>query len=257
MRIATWNVNSLNARMERVDEWLALAAPDVVCLQETKMSDEQFPHDHFAQLGYQSAHSGEGRWNGVALLSRSPIDDVRTDFADDRDPDPEARLISGRIDGVSVTSVYVPNGRAVDDDHYHYKLDWLGRLRTHVQAIAAPTDDVVVAGDFNIAPEDRDVWDVAKTSGGTHVTEPERAALARLSEWGLEDVFRRHHDDDGLFSWWDYRGGAFHKREGMRIDLVMGSASIAQASTFALVDRNARKGTQPSDHAPVFIDVAR
>ena len=243
--------------MDRVDEWLALARPDVVCMQETKMSDEQFPHDHFAELGYQSAHSGEGRWNGVALLSLGELHDVRTDFVDGRDPDPEARLISATVDGVSITSVYVPNGRAVDDDHYHYKLDWLQRLRVHIDAIASPSDDVVVAGDFNIAPEDHDVWDVAKTSGGTHVTDAERARLAELTEWGLEDVFRRHHDADGLFSWWDYRGGAFHKREGMRIDLVLGSLSVAAASTFALIDRNARKGTQPSDHAPVFIDIER
>lgn len=257
MRIATWNVNSLNARLERVDEWLSIASPDVVCLQETKMSDEQFPHDHFTELGFHSIHSGEGRWNGVAILSRSEPADVHVDFADGAEPDPEARLITAVVEGVSVTSVYVPNGRAVDDDHYRYKLEWLARLERHVDELSDASGDVIVAGDFNIAPADRDVWDTSKTSGGTHVTPAERTALAALESWGLEDVFRRHHDEDGLFSWWDYRGGAFHKREGMRIDLIMASSSMAHASTFALVDRTARKGTQPSDHAPVFVDVTR
>lgn len=257
MRIATWNVNSLNARLERVDEWLAYASPDVVCLQETKMSDDQFPHGHFQQLGYESVHVGEGRWNGVAILSRHELTDVQTNFADGAEPDAEARLVTARAAGVSVTSVYVPNGRSLDDDHFQYKLRWLSRLVDHLDAVADPGDDVVVGGDFNIAPADIDVWDVAKTSGGTHVTQVERDALDRLAAWGLQDVFRQHHPESGLFSWWDYRGGSFHKREGMRIDLLMTSASLTAASTFCLIDRTARKGKQPSDHAPVLVDVKR
>lgn len=256
MRLATWNVNSLNARMDRVDEWLDYAAPDVLCMQETKMSDEQFPHDHFAQFGYESVHVGEGQWNGVAILSRVGIDEVHTNFAPGIEPDGEARLVSATCGGVKVTSVYVPNGRAVDDDHYVYKLGWLDRLADHVDSIASPDEMVVVAGDFNIAPQDIDVWDVAKTSGGTHVTDAERQRLTALGEWGLADVFRAHHSDAGLFSWWDYRGGAFHKREGMRIDLALCSRRVVDASTFVVIDRNARKGKQPSDHAPVLVDFA-
>ncbi|MCP4960571.1 MAG: exodeoxyribonuclease III [Actinomycetia bacterium] len=254
MRLATWNVNSLNARLERVDEWLGYASPDVLCLQETKMATENFPHAHFTELGYESVHVGQGQWNGVAILSRVGIDEVHENFAEGIEPDEEARLVSAVCAGVKVTSVYVPNGRAVDDDHYVYKLDWLDRLRRHVDTIASPSDDVVVAGDFNIAPADMDVWDVARTSGGTHVTAAERNRLDELAQWGLTDVFRAHHEDDGLYSWWDYRGGAFHKREGMRIDLTLATPSVVEASTFALIDRNARKGTQPSDHAPVLID---
>jgi len=257
VRLATWNVNSLNARQDRVDEWLGYCDVDVVCLQETKMANEQFPHDHFMDLGYHSVHAGEGRWNGVAILSREPLSDVHRSFADGLDADQEARIITATTGGVCVTSVYVPNGRAVDDDHYKYKLAWLGRLHNHIDALTTPSNDVLVAGDFNIAPADIDVWDTAKTSGGTHVTKPERDALARLYDWGLTDVFREHHQEPGLFSWWDYRGGAFHKREGMRIDLLLTSASLTEASTFSLVDRTARKGKLPSDHAPVFLDVTR
>ncbi|NOX28903.1 MAG: exodeoxyribonuclease III [Actinobacteria bacterium] len=257
MRLATWNVNSLKARQDRVDEWLGYCDVDVVCLQETKMANEQFPHDRFMDLGYHSVHVGEGRWNGVAILSREPLDDVHHSFADGLDPDQEARLITATTAGVCVTSVYVPNGRAVDDDHYKYKLAWLDRLHDHIDAVAAPSNDVLVAGDFNVAPADIDVWDTTKTSGGTHVTKPERDALARLYDWGLTDVFREHHQEPGLFSWWDYRGGAFHKREGMRIDLLLTSTSLTEASTFSLVDRTARKGKLPSDHAPVFLDVTR
>jgi exodeoxyribonuclease III len=256
VRLATWNVNSLKVRLPRVEEWLGDVRPDVVCLQETKMADEAFPHLAIAALGYEAVHFGEGRWNGVAILSRVGLADVVTNFSPGIEPDGQARIITATCAGVRVSSVYVPNGRALDDDHYLYKLDWLGRLVEHLRADADPSTDVVVAGDFNIAPDDRDVHDPAKLVGCTHVSEAERTALATVERWGLVDVFRRHHDDAGLFSWWDYRGGDFHQGRGMRIDLVLATERLAARSTWCTVDRNARKGEQPSDHAPVIVDFA-
>lgn len=255
MRVVTWNVNSLKARMPRVEAWLADVQPDVVCLQETKMADDAFPSLVFSSLGYDSAHVGEGRWNGVALLSRVGISDVIAGFADGERPDPEARLITATCGGVKVSSVYVPNGRAIDHDHYRYKLAWLGRLRAHLEATSSPDEQVIVAGDFNIAPTDADVWDIAALTLSTHVTEPERARLAELEAWGLTDLFRRVRPEPHLFSWWDYRGGDFHMGKGLRIDLLLGSAPVADRVRFALVDREARKGDQPSDHAPVIVDL--
>ncbi|MBK9178986.1 MAG: exodeoxyribonuclease III [Acidimicrobiales bacterium] len=264
MRIATWNVNSLKARLARVEEWLELARPDVLCMQETKLADAAFPALAFEALGYASAHHGEGRWNGVAILSRVGLDDVVAGFADAEAPDAEApdaeapdaeaRLLSATCGGVRVVSVYVPNGRSLDHEQYRYKLAWLGRLRRHLAATVDPSGDAVVCGDFNIAPDDRDVWDPGHFVGATHVSEAERAALGDLEAWGLVDVFRRHFDADGLFSWWDYRGGDFHQKRGMRIDLILATPSMASRSVFALIDRNARKGQQPSDHAPVIAD---
>ena len=256
MRIATWNVNSLNARAERVDEWLNYACPDILLLQETKMSDEQFPHSHYSSNGYESVHCGEGRWNGVAILSRVGIENPSAGFADGQDDDPEARIISATCGGINVSSVYVPNGRAVADDHYLYKLSWLARLRAHLEACCDPEGSVLVGGDYNICPDDRDVWDPTNSEPRTHVTAKERAALAELEEWGLVDVFRSFYDDEGLYSWWDYRDGAFHKKMGLRIDLLMASETLVERATFCLVDRTARKGTKPSDHAPVFVDIA-
>lgn len=250
----TWNVNSLKARLPRVEEWLVEAQPDVVCLQETKLADDAFPAMAFGALGYESAHFGEGRWNGVAILSRVGLEDVAANFADGADPDAEARVLWATCGGVRVGCVYVPNGRALDNDHYQYKLAWLERLRLHLDRSCDPSSDVVVAGDFNIAPDDRDVYDPAKLVGATHVSEPERAALTRLLDWGLVDVFREHHDEGGLFSWWDYRGGDFHQGRGMRIDLILASRALAARSPWSIVDRNARKGQQPSDHAPVIAD---
>jgi exodeoxyribonuclease-3 len=256
MRIATWNVNSLKARLPRVEEWLGYARPDVLCLQETKLADAAFPHLAFSALGYESVHHGDGRWNGVAVLSRVGIDDVVAGFAEGVEADTDTRLITARCAGVSVTSVYVPNGRALDDEHYTYKLRWLGKLKEHLSAVAAPTGDVAVCGDFNIAPEDRDVWDIGAFAGSTHVSAPEREALREIEAWGLEDAFRRSHAGDGLYTYWDYRKGDFHQHRGMRIDLVLVSASLAAQVRWALVDRNARKGKLPSDHAPLFVDLA-
>jgi exodeoxyribonuclease-3 len=256
VRLATWNVNSLNARQERVEEWLADAQPDVVCLQETKLADSAFPALAFAGLGYEAAHHGEGRWNGVAILSRVGLDDVVAGFADGAPADDEARLLTATCGGVRVMSVYVPNGRSLDHEHYQYKLRWLDRLLGHLDAVADPSAPTAVCGDFNIAPTDLDVWDPAAVHGATHVSEPERAALGRLLDWGLADLFReRFPDVERLYSWWDYRAGSFHKGLGMRIDLILGSAPLAARVRGALIDRNARKGKSPSDHAPVVIDL--
>jgi exodeoxyribonuclease III len=255
VRIATWNVNSLKARLPRVEAWLADVAPDVVCLQETKLADGAFPALAFEALGYESVHHGEGRWNGVAIVSRVGIEDPVNGFGPD-DDDPEARLLWATCGGIRIASVYVPNGRELDHDHYRYKLAWLGRLRDQLAAEHSPTDAVVVAGDYNIAPTDADVWNRAAFEGSTHVSDPEREALSAIESWGMVDTFRQRQPEDRLYTYWDYRAGRFHKHEGMRIDLVLATAPVAERVTFATVDRNARKGQQPSDHAPVIIDLA-
>lgn len=255
MRIATWNVNSLKARMPRVEEWLGYARPDVVCLQETKLSNATFPHMAFSTLGYESVHHGDGQWNGVAILSKVGIEEPVSGFVAPLEPDPDTRLISARCGGVHVTSVYVPNGRSVDSDHYVYKLGWMAKLRDHIDALARPTEAVAVCGDFNIAPADADVWDPSRFVGSTHVSSAERTALETLEGWGLVDAFRRRWPDDRLYSYWDYRAGDFHEHRGMRIDLLLLSEPLLARMRWALVDRNARKGKQPSDHAPVFVDV--
>jgi exodeoxyribonuclease-3 len=254
MRIATWNVNSLNARLLRVEEWIDYAQPDILCMQETKLADAAFPEMAFTALGYECAFHGDGRWNGVAILSKVGIADVQKGFVSAAD-EQGSRLITANCGGISVTSVYVPNGREVDSEFYEQKLVWLGELRSYLDSVAKPGDAVAVCGDFNVAPDDRDVWDPAKTSGSTHVTEPERKALKNVEAWGLSDALRTQYDIGGLYSWWDYRAGNFHKHEGMRIDLVLLSKVLADTCSFVLIDRNARKGKQPSDHAPVLADV--
>ena len=254
MRIATWNVNSLKVRLPRVEEWLADVRPDVLCMQETKLSDAAFPALTFAGYGYESAHHGQGQWNGVAILSRVGLDRVVANFASG-EPDPDARIITADCGGIRVSSVYVPNGRSLDSDHYQYKLRWLAQLQRHVAAQGVPTDEVVVAGDFNIAPTDLDVYDPAKFVDSTHTSPAERELLAELCSWGMSDLFRLHHPDTKVFSWWDYRAGDFHQGRGLRIDLVLGSAPVAARATWAIIDRNARKGQLPSDHAPVVVDL--
>jgi exodeoxyribonuclease-3 len=255
MRLATWNVNSLKARLPRVEAWLDDVAPDIVCLQETKLADGAFPSMAFASLGYESVHHGEGRWNGVAILSKVGLDDPMTGFGPD-DDDPEARLVWATCGGMRVASAYVPNGRTLEHDHYRYKLAWLARLRALLDEQGAPDQPLVVAGDYNIAPTDDDVWDPAAFVGATHTSEPEREALAALESWGVVDAFRRLQPEPKLFSWWDYRDGRFHKHQGMRIDLIMATEPVAERATFATIDRNARKGEKPSDHAPVILDLA-
>jgi exodeoxyribonuclease-3 len=256
MRIATWNVNSLTARLPRVEEWIAYAQPDVLCMQETKQTDAAFPHGAFATLGYETAHHGEGRWNGVAIASRVGLEDVSSELGSADDDAQGSRLVAADCGGVRVFSVYVPNGRSLDSEQYPAKLAWLARLRTLLEETTAPTRPVAVCGDFNVAPEDRDVWDPSQFEGMTHVSPPERQALADLESWGLVDVFRRLYPEDQLFSWWDYRGGSFHRHHGMRIDLILVTEILADRATYGLIDRNARKGEKPSDHTPVLIDTS-
>jgi exodeoxyribonuclease-3 len=259
MRIATWNVNSLKARLPRVEEFLGYAEVDVLCLQETKLADKAFPALTFGALGYETVHHGQGQWNGVAILSRAGITDAKNGFGEDvEDPyEGDARLVTAKCGGINFVSVYVPNGRQVGTEFYERKLTWLATMYDWLDANFTPADPVVILGDFNVAPEDRDVWDPKAFVGATHVTDPERKAVARLREWGLEDAFRRVYPDDAkLYSYWDYRAGDFHQHRGMRIDLVLASKPVAERVTWAVVDRNARKGTGPSDHAPVIIDLA-
>ncbi|MGO8871690.1 MAG: exodeoxyribonuclease III [Acidimicrobiales bacterium] len=255
MRIATWNVNSLTARLPRVEEWIRYAQPDVLCMQETKQTDVAFPRAAFAELGYETAHHGNGRWNGVAIASRVGLSEVSTGLGS-TDDDQGTRLVAAECGGVRVVSVYVPNGRSLDSEFYPAKLAWLRRLRAFLDETTSPDQPVAVCGDFNVAPEDRDVWDPSEFEGMTHVSPPERAALADLESWGLADAFRRVYDEDRLFTWWDYRGGSFHRHRGMRIDLILVTEVLAERTTYALIDRNARKGEKPSDHTPVFIDTS-
>jgi exodeoxyribonuclease-3 len=260
MRIATWNVNSVGARLPRLVDWLTNSAPDVLCLQETKCTNEAFPADEVREVGYEVEAHGDGRWNGVAIVSRVGFEDVTREIPDipifpaDATA-PEARAMAATCAGVRVWSVYVPNGREVDSDHYAYKLEWLAALKQAVAAELPSYPRLVVMGDFNVAPTDADVWDPAAFVGSTHVTEPERAAYRDLLALGLSDLDARPLKGDRPYTYWDYRQGAFHKGIGMRIDLVLASAELAGAVTDAYVDREARKGTGPSDHAPVVVDV--
>ncbi|MGH3905269.1 MAG: exodeoxyribonuclease III [Pseudonocardiaceae bacterium] len=257
VRLATWNVNSVRSRLPRLLPWLDERAPDVVCLQETKLPADAFDElvrPELAERGYAVAHHGDGRWNGVAIASRVGLDDVSTGLLDEPGyPDPEARAVSATCGGLRISSVYVPNGRTPDDPHYRYKLDWLAALRTTVAAGRA--ESAVVCGDMNIAPTDADVYDPAAYVDSTHVTPPERDALAALLGLGLHDVVRMRWPDERIFTYWDYRAGMFHQDRGMRIDLVLAGANVASRVCAAWVDRQARKGTGPSDHAPVIVDL--
>ena len=258
MRIATWNVNSIRPRLPRFVPWLEQRRPDVLCLQETKVTDAVFDdllEGPLTRLGYEWAHHGQGQWNGVAILSRVGLDAVAAGLPGDPGfPDPatrEARLVAATCGGVRVHSVYVPNGRTTDDPHYAYKLRWLAALG---DVVAQTGPDAVVCGDMNIAPTDADVFDPAAYVGQTHVTPPERDALARLAP-GYRDVVRDRWPSQRVFSYWDYRAGMFHQDLGMRIDLILASAPVADRVAAAWVDRQARKGTGPSDHAPVIVDL--
>ena len=256
MRIATWNVNSLKQRLPRLLPWLDQRRPDVVCLQETKLADDAFAEllgDGLSGRGYQVAAHGEAAWNGVAILSRVGLDDVVAGIEGAPGfPNPEARAVSATCDGIRVVSVYVPNGRTPGSEHYQYKLAWLASLR---KLVAAGAKDTVVCGDMNIAPTDQDVFDPDAYVGQTHVTLPERAALAELEAVGLRDVVRDRWPDSRVFTYWDYRAGMFHQDLGMRIDLVLAGDAVAERVRAAWVDRQARKGSGPSDHAPVIVDL--
>lgn len=238
--------------MGRVADWLTEVQPDVLCMQETKMTDEQFPSLDFLQMGYESVHFGQSRWNGVAILSKVGLSDPLFGFADGREADVDARIVWATCGGVRVCSVYVPNGRELTNDHYTYKLDWLGRLRTHLELNHSPDEQIVIMGDWNVAPEDRDVWSPKAFEGGTHVSQPERDALQRVKDWGLIDTLRERYPQEQIYSFWDYRNGDFHKRRGIRIDFLLSTQALAEHCSADLIDRNARKGTKPSDHAPVM-----
>jgi exodeoxyribonuclease-3 len=256
VRIATWNVNSIKQRLPRFLPWLDQRQPDVVCLQETKLADDAIAallDDELTQRGYQAAYVGQAQWNGVALLSKVGLDNIVRGLPDAPGfPEVEARAVSATCGGVRVHSLYVPNGRAVGSDHYEYKLAWLEALRRDV---AAGPEQALVCGDMNIAPADADLFDPAAYVGQTHVTAPERAALGELFSLGLHDIVRERWPEDQVFSYWDYRAGMFHQNLGMRIDLILGSAPVTERVRAAWVDRLARKGTGPSDHAPVILDL--
>jgi exodeoxyribonuclease III len=253
MRIATWNVNSLKARLEKVAWWIDRAKPDVLLMQETKLSDADAPREAFGKLGYELAHHGEGRWNGVAIASRVGIAEVVTNFGD---PHTEARMIAASCGGVPVAAIYAPNGREVGSTFFEAKLAWFERLARWLEQTRNPSEPLVVGGDFNVAPADEDVWDPAACHGGTHVSPAERRAFERLRAWGLVDAYRLRHPEPERYSWWDYRAGNFQKNFGMRIDHCLVTAPIAERTVFAEIDREARKGKPiPSDHAPVVIDL--
>ncbi len=256
MRVVTWNVNSLKQRMPRFLPWIDERKPDVVCLQETKLADDALAEllgDELSGRGYEIAAHGEASWNGVAIVSRVGLEDVERGLDGAPGfPHPEARAIAATCGGVRVWSLYVPNGRQPGSDHYEYKLEWLRALH---DVVAAGPDDAIVAGDMNIAPTDDDVFDPEAYAGQTHVTPPEREALARLGELGLRDVVRERWPSERVFSYWDYRAGMFHQDLGMRIDLVLASGSVADRVKAAWIDRQARKGSGPSDHAPVIVDL--
>ena len=256
MRVATWNVSSVKQRVPRLLPWLEQRQPDVVCLQETKLSDDAFAEllgDELDRRGYVVAHHGEAQWNGVAILSRVGLDDVVVGITGAPGfPDPEARAVSATCGGVRLHSVYVPNGRVPDSEHYRYKLAWLAALG---EMVNAGPESTMVCGDMNIAPTDADVFDPDAYVGQTHVTPAERAALAELKARGLRDVVRDRWPDARIFTYWDYRAGMFHQDLGMRIDLVLASDPVAERVQAAWVDRHARKGSGPSDHAPVIVDL--
>ncbi|MGI8459410.1 MAG: exodeoxyribonuclease III [Propionibacteriaceae bacterium] len=249
MRFATWNVNSIGARLPRLLPWLEERAPDVVALQETKCAADAFPRSEIAAVGYESLPVGDGRWNGVALVSRIGLEPVATELPGH----PEPRYVTAQCGSLRATSVYVPNGRSREDPHYAYKLDWLASLRETLDD-RDPADPQVIMGDFNVAPTDADVWDIAAFAGSTHVSAPERAGVQALLDWGLVDLPARPGKGDRPFTYWDYRAGRFHQDQGMRIDLVLASRSVVVSD--AWVDRDARKGKLPSDHAPVIVEAA-
>ena len=256
MRIATWNVNSVKQRVPRLLPWLEERQPDVVCLQETKLTDEAFAElleGELSERGYGIALHGEAAWNGVAILSRVGLEDVVAGVAGGPGfPHPEARAVSATCGGIRIVSVYVPNGREPGSEHYEYKLSWLAALK---EMVAAGQEATIVCGDVNIAPTDYDVFDPDAYIGQTHVTAPERNALADLQSLGLRDVVRDRWPDERVFTYWDYRAGMFHQDLGMRIDLVLASGPVAERVKAAWVDRQARKGKGPSDHAPVIVDL--
>jgi len=251
MIIATWNVNSIRMRLDRLLSWLNRRRPDVVCLQETKVVDEEFPVDALKAIGYHCSIRGEKSYNGVAILSSAPATELVRSLPGEG-PEAQCRLLAATIAGVRIVNIYAPNGSAVGSDKYAYKLDWYARLKKFFAETMDPAEEILLTGDFNIAPEDRDVWDPEKWRGKILFSEPEKRAFRDLIAWGFTDALRMHRSEGGIYTWWDYRAGAFHRGWGMRIDHVLLSAPLAGRCTAIEVDRDERKGAKPSDHVPVI-----
>jgi len=250
MLIGTWNVNSIRMRLGRLLQWLESRKPDIACLQEIKVTNEDFPVGPLKELGYQCLVHGQKTYNGVAIVTRAEAFDVVRSFPGDTDA--QSRLLGCRIGELRIVNVYAPNGSEVGSEKYSYKLEWFARLRSFLDSLAAPEDPVLVCGDFNVAPDDRDVWDPEAWRGQILFSEPEKAAFRKLLEWGFSDAVRLHHTEGGIYTWWDYRGGAFHRGWGVRIDHFLLSPPLARRCRAIEVDRNERKGEKPSDHAPVL-----
>jgi exodeoxyribonuclease-3 len=251
MKVASWNINSLRRRQDRLFAWLEDFKPDIVCLQETKCTDEQFPELALRSAGYHSGYHGEKSYNGVAILSKTKLHDVRASLCDEV-ADPQARVISATIDKFRVYSIYAPNGQAVGSPAFEYKLNWYGRLRHCL--MKEQTANLIVCGDFNVAPEDRDVYDPELWRGAIMCSDAERTALRKICQVGLRDTLRLHHQETGLFSWWDYRMLGFPKNRGLRIDAVLAGERLAKNCTDAGIDREMRNGKEASDHAPVWAE---
>jgi len=255
VKVATWNVNSIRARLDHACDWLERAQPDVLCMQETKVTDDDFPTDEFMRLGYGVAMTGQLSYNGVAILSRLPMKEITIGLSGHA-PDADRRAIAATIAGIRIFSVYVPNGKSVSSPSFVEKLAWLETLRTTLDQTANPNSDVLVCGDFNIATDERDVYAPELFRGKTHFHPDEHHALAKIREFGLKDAFREHHSQGGLYSWWDYRGGGFRKNEGLRIDYVFLSESLVKRCTSVVMDVEPRRLDKPSDHIPVMVELA-
>jgi exodeoxyribonuclease III len=255
VKLATWNINSIRARTERLVTWIRTNQPDVLCLQETKVEDSGFPTEAITGLGYHVVTHGQRSYNGVAIVSKTPLTDVTRGFGDS-EPDDEARMITGNIGDLRVICVYVPNGQELESDKFRYKLGWYKRLRRYVDTHATPAARLVVCGDTNVTFDDKDVALPEKWAGQIHCSPTERAALAEVIDFGFVDVFRKHNPDGGVYSWWDYRGVSFFKNQGLRIDHIFATSPVAERSTACVIDRDARKGKDASDHAPVLATFA-
>jgi len=254
MKIASWNVNSLNVRMPHLTNWLAAAAPDVVALQETKLEDSKFPVEAISALGYRSVFAGQKTYNGVAILARGELQDARSDV--DGLVDPQRRILAATVDGVRIVNLYVVNGQQVGSEKFAYKLDWLGKMRDFLTAELQRFPQLVVLGDFNIAPADADVHDPAAWHEQVLCSTPERDAFKALLELGLHDTFRLFESGAGHYTWWDYRQGAFRRNLGLRIDLILASEALRPRCRAAGIDRAPRTLERPSDHTPVFLELA-
>lgn len=256
MKLATWNVNSLKVRLDHLTDWLRQNPIDIVCLQETKLVDEKFPVDALRAAGYEALYSGQPTYNGVAILSRHPMEDVRRGMTGDEEG-AHARVIKATVKGVNVVNVYVPNGQSVGTDKYRFKLEWLKRLRAHLDEEFWADDDVLLCGDFNVAPEDRDVHDPNLWRGRILFSKPEREAIENVRGWGFADAFRLHNPGGGLYSWWDYRQGGFRRNQGLRIDHVWVSEPLAERCKRSWIDKEPRGWERPSDHTPVVAEFAK